>query len=241
METQNLPAMGKDGGREEIRMKHLAPLDSLYDRVKRCEAETVSQALNLYFSELETFGLPESVAAGYVEVETLVAVSRILLDGGCVESEVLPRLCCPRFDLRADGLARACEWSFCALKRALEFRGRYNGVGGNPNIARARFYIEQHYMDPELMLKDAAAEARMSASRFSTVFAREIGRTFTEYVTDLRIKRAGELLVSTPMRISQIAVRVGYNDPHYFSWIFRKSTGQTPTGFRESGEIDGGD
>ena len=71
-----------------------------------------------------------------------------------------------------------------------------------------------------------------SPCHFSTVFGAETGRTFKEYLTDIRIKRAKELLRTTTLRSSEIADQVGYNDPHYFSLVFRRTTGLSPKEFR---------
>ena len=106
--------------------------------------------------------------------------------------------------------------------------------GGTAHIvsARARLYMSQHYADSGLMLQDVARAACMSESRFSTVFARENGRTFTEYLTGLRLDKAKELLRTTDLRSAQIALDVGYNDAHYFSYLFKKNTGMTPGEYR---------
>ena len=98
--------------------------------------------------------------------------------------------------------------------------------------ARARLYMSQHYTDSSLMLQDVARAACMSESRFSTVFARENGKTFTEYLTGLRLDKARELLRTTDRRSAQIALDVGYNDAHYFSYLFKKNTGMTPGEYR---------
>ena len=238
MALLNLPDTIGDIGQPGFTLKRLLPLNSLYGYVGQCGPESLSQALNLYIAQLEEVGLPDGMASDYMLVETLSAVARLLMDSGCTE-EVLPEnVDLPGFRADGDGFIRCCKWCYEVLKQAMEYRSRYDSRTGNPGIARARYYIDSHYTDAELMLKDAAAEAKMSASRFSTVFAREVGSTFTEYVTNLRIQKACELLTGTPMRISQIAAQVGYNDPHYFSWIFRKTTGRTPTDFRLNGDVD---
>ena len=72
----------------------------------------------------------------------------------------------------------------------------------------------------------------MSNSRFSTVFSQETGVSFTSYLTGLRISKAKELLRATDMRSSQICFAVGYNDRHYFSYIFKKNVGMTPSEYR---------
>lgn len=97
---------------------------------------------------------------------------------------------------------------------------------------RARLYMSQHFSNSSLMLQDVARAVGMSESRFSTVFAQECGKTFTEYLTGLRLGKAMELLRTTDRRSSQIALDVGYNDAHYFSYLFKKNTGMTPGEYR---------
>ena len=116
----------------------------------------------------------------------------------------------------------------------MAFRDR-NGKGyGNSAVSQARNYLSLHYADPNLMLQDVAGEVHMSQSHFSTVFAQETGLTYTQYLTALRIGKARELLEATEMRASQIALEVGYNDSHYFSYMFKKTTGMTPGDYRKN-------
>ncbi len=102
--------------------------------------------------------------------------------------------------------------------------------------AKAKLYLSQHFTDNSLMLQDAASAVGMSNSRFSTVFAQESGKTFTEYLTYLRMEKAKELLRTTGKRSSEIAMEVGYNDAHYFSYLFRKNTGMTPGEYRQQNQ-----
>ena len=99
-------------------------------------------------------------------------------------------------------------------------------------ISEAKLYMSLHYSDPNLMLQDVAKAVNMSSSRFSTVFSQQNGQTFTEYLVYLRLKKAKELLRTTTDRSLQIARDVGYNDAHYFSYIFKKNTGMTPSEYR---------
>ncbi len=99
-------------------------------------------------------------------------------------------------------------------------------------IGEARLYMSQHFSDPGLMLQDVARAVNMSKSRFSTVFSQQNGQTFTEYLISLRLNKAKEMLRETAQKSSQIAREVGYNDAHYFSYIFKKNTGITPSEYR---------
>ncbi|MBO4292255.1 MAG: response regulator [Lachnospiraceae bacterium] len=99
-------------------------------------------------------------------------------------------------------------------------------------IGEAKLYIARNFSNPNLMLQDAAKAVNMSKSRFSTVFSQQSGQSFTEYLIYLRLNRAKELLRGTNEKASQIAREVGYNDAHYFSYIFKKNTGLTPSDYR---------
>ncbi len=99
-------------------------------------------------------------------------------------------------------------------------------------INDAKLYMSQNFTDPNLMLTDVASAVNMSKSRFSAVFSQATGKTFTEYLIHLRLSKAKELLRSTNYKNSQIADEVGYNDSHYFSYIFKKNTGMTPSEYR---------
>ena len=103
-------------------------------------------------------------------------------------------------------------------------------------VHEAKFYLSQHFTDPNLMLQDVARAVNMSNSRFSTVFSQQSGKTFTEYLTGLRLNRAKELLRDTEMKSAEIAFEVGYSDAHYFSYLFRKNLGITPSEYRHSAE-----
>ena len=106
------------------------------------------------------------------------------------------------------------------------------GAAGEGAVTRARLYLEERYSDPNLMLQDVAEAVHLSQSHLSTIFAQETGLTFTQYLTGLRITRARELLETTEMKSFQIAEAVGYNDAHYFSYMFKRNTGLTPGEYR---------
>ena len=110
-------------------------------------------------------------------------------------------------------------------------------AGMHSVINEAKVYMSQHFCDSNLMLQDVAKAVNMSNSRFSTVFSQQSGQTFTEYLLFLRMNKAKELLRTTDMRSSQIAHETGYNDAHYFSYIFKKNVGMTPSDYRSQNNI----
>ena len=99
-------------------------------------------------------------------------------------------------------------------------------------------FIDGHYMDEEISLNKVAHVANVSANHFSALFSQNMGQTFIEYLTSLRMSKAKELLRCTAKRSSEIAGEVGYKDAHYFSYLFKKTQKMTPSEYRKTrGEV----
>jgi two-component system response regulator YesN len=105
-------------------------------------------------------------------------------------------------------------------------------------LDKSRDYIERHYKDEDISLNVVASSVNISPNYFSTIFSQEMGITFVEYLTKVRMEAAKELLLKTDLRASEIGYQVGYKDPHYFSYIFKKTHGITPKAFRSGGRND---
>ena len=122
------------------------------------------------------------------------------------------------------------------LLGALAFRDGRASHHYDEVIKQDQETMDRRYMDPELSLNDVAAQVNLSPCHFSAVFSQETGQTFKEYLTQIRIKKAKELLRTTTLKTFEICYQVGYNDPHYFSHVFRRNTGVTPREFRSQGQ-----
>ena len=83
-----------------------------------------------------------------------------------------------------------------------------------------------------ISLADIANEAYMSPSYMCAVFKRETGQTLNEFIIEDKMNLAKELLINTKMKVFEIALHLGYDAPHYFSYSFKHYTGQTPQQFR---------
>ena len=99
-------------------------------------------------------------------------------------------------------------------------------------ISRAEEYIKAHYCDPNISLISVAKHIGMSSAHFSTIFSQTVGKTFISYLTSLRIEKAKEMLSQTHMKLAAIAMEIGYNEPNYFSNVFKKNEGITPKEYR---------
>ena len=122
------------------------------------------------------------------------------------------------------------------VSQAIQLRDRNSGNKNRSILKTAVDFIDQHYMEEDMSLNKAANAANVSANHFSALFSQNMGQTFIEYLTSLRMDKAKEYLRCTGMRSSEIAGEVGYKDAHYFSYLFKKTQGMTPSDYRKARE-----
>ena len=204
-----------------------AELSPLFERLQQARDEDAEAILTEYTASMEP-----SLALGYLRVAALLAAQRMIHEAGGNPREVL------REDEITEALRTEGEAGFHRLagllRTAMRYRDEHSAGSGSDAVSTARAFLSGHFSDPNLMLQDVADAVHMSQSHFSTLFSQETGLTFTRYLTALRIGKAKELLATTQLRASQIAFSVGYNDAHYFSYLFKKNTGLTPSEYRRS-------
>ena len=98
-------------------------------------------------------------------------------------------------------------------------------------IDKAKEYIFSNYKN-DISLDDVSREVDISPYYFSKIFKKETGENFIEYLTNIRIEKAKELLENTDMSMKEICIEVGYSNPNYFSRSFKKNVGVTPTEYK---------
>ena len=139
------------------------------------------------------------------------------------------------------GLIRSWEEACSYLGRLAELFWQWRSQSGDRYgvlIARVKQFVQERYGDDTLSLNDAAKYVNVSPSHLSKVFSQETGKTFIEYLMETRVRKAMELLLSTDAKSYDIAFRVGYQDPHYFSNVFKRMTGMTIREFRKRGKLE---
>jgi len=119
------------------------------------------------------------------------------------------------------------------INRGIELREGNVSGRNNDVVDVIKKYIEECYADEELSLNSMASHVNFSPNHLSMVFSQQTGNTLIKYLTDFRMNKAKELLKCTNKKSSEISLMVGYKDPHYFSYLFKKTQGVTPTQFRE--------
>lgn len=120
------------------------------------------------------------------------------------------------------------------LTSMLEYRNKISDMKYTETIEKAKAYIQDNYQNDDMSLQTVASFVNVSTNHFSAIFRRETGDTFIDYLTSVRMENAKTLLVCTAMKTSDVGFEVGYRDPHYFSYIFKKTVGMSPKEYRKS-------
>lgn len=119
------------------------------------------------------------------------------------------------------------------LAGALEAPAPAAAPAGSDFQINFQVWLEHHYTE-DISIEAAAESMGISPFYFSRLFRTSFDKTFLEYLTAYRVERAGQLLASTDIPVREIAPRVGYADSNYFSKVFKRQTGQTPTEYRQN-------
>ena len=196
-------------------------------------AEEVDDFIRDYFNAIGQEPMSSLVFRNYVVLNVRFSVLSFLKKLGCDDSEISGQEMENIMGETGKTIEAAVDYCGKILKKAIALRDENAGNQNRSVLKLAVDFIDHNYMDEEISLNKAAHVANVSANHFSALFSQNMGQTFTEYLTDLRMSKAKELLRCTAMRSSEIAGEVGYKDAHYFSYLFKKTQGMTPSEYRK--------
>ena len=188
-----------------------------------------------YFSSIGYEVMESMMLRQYVLVEALLSAAAFMKTVG-VEGKELEEILGDTKDPTgyASSVDSAKEYIQKLLNTILEYRNKLSDQKYIEIIDKAKEYIQNNYQNEDMSLQSVALEVNVSSNHFSAIFRKETGETFIDYLTEVRMEKARTLLVCTAMKTSEIGFQVGYRDPHYFSYIFKKTQGMSPKEYRKA-------
>ena len=135
----------------------------------------------------------------------------------------------------------AMDYIVRIMEKALVLREKKASSRYEDVVSEVIHYIEDNYAQEELSLNLLASHVNFSPNHLSMIFSQQTGQTLIRYLTDYRMNRAKELLRCSSKKSSVISMEVGHKDPHYFSYLFKKTQGMTPTQYRGGRAAEGED
>lgn len=168
-------------------------------------------------------------------MELVVIMSRAAVEGGARYEDV-SKITQDMYwrAVETNDIEAVCMWLMEALEKIILFvfpisseKKEQMGV-----LRKAIIYMNQHLQD-DISLDDVANAINLSPTYFSRLFSSEMGTTYIEYLTMIRVEESKKYLVDTKQNISDIALRMGFSDQSYFSKVFKKVEGITPGKYRK--------
>ncbi len=124
------------------------------------------------------------------------------------------------------------SWYLTRCLGLQEMLSRQRTDSAGRTVERAKRYIGEHYEDTNLNVDTLCAHLYLSPTYFSTLFKRETGMNFTAYVTGVRMTAAAAMLAGSDEKTYLIAQKTGYTDANYFSYVFKRQFGVSPSKYR---------
>lgn len=189
-----------------------------------------------FFKDLGSNAMKSNMFRQYIVMDAYFCVMDFLVELKIPKGEIeQPDIASGAFQSEENSV----EYVVQIIKKAIELRekaaiNRYDDV-----VNEVMTYIQNNYADEDISLNLLASHVNFSPNHLSMIFSQQTGQTFIKYLTDYRMNKAKELLRCTGKRSSVISMEVGYKDPHYFSYLFKKTQGMTPTQYRGGKSTEG--
>ena len=203
--------------------------DRVREFLKLGNKEEVIYFVDEFFKKQGSNAMESTIFRQYIVMDIYFCVAAFLEELQISREEIAS------FDVNFQMLQskeNAVEYVTRIMERAVELREKNASNRYGSIVEQVKKYIEEHYVEEELSLNLLASYVNFSPNHLSMIFSQQTGQTFIKYLTDYRMNKAKELLRGTGKRSSEIGLEVGYKDPHYFSYLFKKTQGMTPTQYR---------
>lgn len=198
----------------------------IVERMKHASLGDVPGLLEAYFGNIDEDDMQSILYRNYLLMDLVVNAIRLL-----PKTEESP-LKNPEMVLRAAATKEnAMQYAEQVLSHVILARSKKK-MRYAVEIRAAKQFIDAHYRDETLSLHTVAKEVGFSPNHFSAVFSQEMGQTFVEYLTLVRLEAAKKILRESDARMGEVAFSVGYHDSNYFSFLFKKHEGMSPREYR---------
>ena len=232
------------GATRAINIKEIAPqemggsrtagepeLAALFKMIRLGTEKEVSQAVEQYWKA--AFWSSKSLQQHHITVMDMVSALYRFSANNEISMEEdggdMGKLYTKLLDLEPETLRRWLE------KVSLSFREklvRARSSSTKSFVLRAEEYVQNHFGEEGISLDQVCQVLGVSGSYFSSIFKKETGKSFIGYLTDYRMEQASRLLIGTNEKSYMIAKKVGYSDPNYFSYVFKRRYGVSPSKYR---------
>jgi two-component system response regulator YesN len=203
-----------------IRSLKLGTLEELEEAVTMIFAE-LHHSLHAYY-DIQVYLLEVVTAVLRTAKDADVDLDELFGAGAQLHAEIF----------KLSGLPEAERWLLELCQRIMKHISSRRQHSYKELVEKAVQYTKEHFSDPDISIQRLCAHLHISTGYFSGVFKKEVKMTFVQFLLHLRMETAKELLRTSELKAFEIAERVGYADPNYFSFSFKKQVGISPKEYR---------
>ena len=226
--------------REQVVYKYDETLEEIFKQIKMGNEESMYERIDLLIDQnIDQIGKTGLREYRLILMELLTGFYRFCSNYEIDVEQILPESADIRSDIysylmQMDTADELRQWLRETCGRALAVMREQRVSKTRSFVSLALDFVRDHYSDADLDLEMVCSSLGVSAAYFSTVFRKETGSTFINYLTDYRMKEALRLIDEEDEKTYIIAGKVGYADPNYFSYVFKKKYGMSPTKYKKS-------
>lgn len=204
----------------------------LFDSVEKGSVEKGVAAAGEYFDWMIGNGTDAIMNTRLKALEFVLWAEHIAYENGGMTYRFSDREDYLPVCFNTEDLSALKTWFVGKIRQACQNIMNKRAERADSQIEAAVTYINENYKN-NISLDDVSRVINISPYYFSKLFKEEVGEGFVEYLTRIRVEKAKDLLINTDMPMKEICLEIGYPDPNYFSRIFKKSFGVTPTEYKE--------
>ena len=203
----------------------------LFDAVERGDVSEAGHQAGLFFDWMCSSHPAAEPDIQLKVLEVVLWAEHIAYSNGGMTYQFLARHHYLGEVTKANNYDELKQWFLSKIKEASYNVSMKKKKQEQGTVDMAKQYIREHYRN--VSLDDISREVNISPYYFSKLFKEETGMNFIDYVTDVKIQKAKELLQDSKKSMKEICVDIGYANPNYFSHIFKKKMGVTPSEYKE--------
>ncbi len=207
-------------------------ISKIFQKIKIGSRQDLKQAVHECISQFSGKGI--SLQKYRIFIMELIAELFRFANTNQLNTEMIVGECKDVYDqvLQMESPQELEEWLIAAVIKTQDIVMNERLDTTRSFITKGIIFVRDHYADQNLTVETVCKYLGVSASYFSVVFKKEMGKTFINYLTDYRMDKAVDLLLNYDEKTYIIAEKVGYSDPNYFSYVFKKQFGVSPSKYK---------
>lgn len=207
---------------------------TMLNSIKIASKEEIIETVDKLFQKVEDLLLPFNQYRIYL-MEIMTALLKLVQAYKLDISEVFgENFDCYNYIEAFDSINETKNWFISIATKVNDLIKRERVNSSKLLVEKAKEYVRENYSDYEMSVEKVCSQLHVSSTYFSTIFKRETEMNFVNYLTSVRLEEAVRLLNTTDEKTYSIATKVGYPEANYFSYVFKRKFGVSPSKYRKS-------